>query len=374
MKKLWLFEEKKLWQTGKVYLFLAGGFLLLVTLFGFNSYMSHQENEAIQEEGQLSKPVMNQNDFNKEQAAYLEGVNLSIELQEADFRERADKGQNIDDILTLPTYPYYRTALNKELLSKELPPQSMRYGTKNSLFAAVFLTYAASILGIIYALFLFGDSFSGELEAGTMRLGLSQPIRRRDLFFSKYLLAVLHSFLTIAGLTGIAFVVGSLFSGGSSIFYPVIVFTEISMTFIPVIQYMLQVLLLLLFVLLFCFALHFLISTIVRKTIVSLTLTVFLLLEGYLVSVSSADFLRKIAHLNPFTYLNVGKVFIGYDFRSYGQYSIENQEYYANWCLPRVLHNPSIGMSSGMICLIAAAAILLLIGNYCFKRNVYWKK
>ena len=131
-----------------------------------------------------------------------------------------------------------------------------------------------------------------------------------------------------------------------------------------------QVCLLFVFVLLFCFALHFLFSVLFGKTIFAFISTIFILLEGHFISISSPAFLRRIAHVNPLTYLNTGKVFVGYDFRDYLQYSIENQEYYANWSLPRVLHNPQIGLSNGLLCLGIGTLVLLAIGSFCVKRSI----
>lgn len=364
------FEELKLWRQRKTYLLIAGGLLFIGLFFLFNRYMGIQENRVINQENGFSKSIFGRDALDAELEEYLLSVNQMIEAQEEAFLTAAGKGESLEEVLTLPTYPFYRTALNNELIDRELPAYSMRYGTQSSVFSAIALTSLASLLGIIYFLFLFGDSLTKEFEEQTMKLCLTQPLSRVRLYLWKYLLAVGHSFLLSVVLVLCARTIGSIFSGSSSWKYPIIVFTEKSMMFIPLYQYMIRVFVLFFFVLLFCFALHFLFSVLFRKTPFSLIATVFLLAEGYFISVSSIPVLRKLAHWNPFTYLNVGKLFVGYDFRTYGQYGIENQEYYANWCLPRVLHNTQINFSHGLFTLGIATVIVLWFGCHCFKKNI----
>ncbi|WP_170924777.1 ABC transporter permease [Candidatus Enterococcus clewellii] len=364
------FEEKKIWKQRKNYVLVAIGLIVIVVLFLFNRHMGIVENNEIDQEAVFSGPILGRKEFDTELEEYLTSVNLMIDEQEATFLAAADKGESLEESLTLPTYPFYRAALNNELINKELPPYSMRYGTQSSVFSAIVLTGIASLLGIIFFLFLFGDSLTKEFEERTMNLCLTQPISRVRLYLLKYSLTVGHSFLLTIFLVVVASLIGLGISGASSWQYPIIVFTEMSMTFIPIIQYMARVLGLFLFVLLFCFAIHFLFSTLFRKTTFSLLATIFILAEGHFISVSSNEVLRKIAHLNPFTYLNVGKLFIGYDFREYGQYNIENQEYYANWCLPRTLHNPQIEFTQGLLVLGVTALLIFCIGCYCFRKNI----
>lgn len=365
------FEELKLWKQRKTYLLICSGVLLLIAFFLFNRYMGNLEQETIDQSVGFSESIFGREKFDQELEEYLLTVNQTIEEQEAAFIDAAGKGESLEEVLTLSTYPFYRTAFNKELIRKKLPIYSMRYGTQSSIFAAIVLTGMASLLGIIYLLLLFGDGLSKEFEEHTMKLYITQPISRGQLYLLKYASAVGHAFLLTIFFAVVAAFVGLLLTGGSSWAYPVIVFTEKSMAFISIAQYILRILCVFFFVLLFCFAVHFLFSTLCRKTSFSLIATVFVLAECHFISVSSNELLRKVAHLNPFTYLNVGKLFVGYDFREYAQYSIENQEYYANRCLPRVLHNPQIDLSHGLIALGVSTVFLLWLGCYCFKKNIY---
>lgn len=63
-----------------------------------------------------------------------------------------------------------------------------------------------------------------------------------------------------------------------------------------------------------------------------------------------------------FVYLNVGRIFIGYDFQDFFQYMIENQEYYGNYCLPRILHNEQIQLENGLMTLFIATFFIFWLG------------
>ncbi|WP_086313748.1 hypothetical protein A5821_001282 [Enterococcus sp. 7F3_DIV0205] len=369
-----LFEGKKTWQTRKTYLFLLLGLLMIVILFVFNGYQGQKENEDIASAIGNKTDVMGQSSYSAEIDQFLKETNQNIEAQEDGFRTAADQGKSLDGKLTLPTYPFYRTVLNDELVKHKIPPQSMRYGVRNTIFTAILLSYLASGFGIVWLLLLFGDSLTKEIEEQSMYFYFSQPVKRDHLYFTKYVLAWLQSVLVMGIVLVFGFVVATLFSGGSSFDYPVIVFTEKSMTMIPIIQYIGQVFLMFMFVLAFCFALHFLVSLLLKKTSFSLVVTLLILFEGYTLSTLNNEFMRKIAQFNPFTYLNVSRLFVGYDFRSFELFAIENQEYYANWCLPRTLHNDQINSVNGLFVLSVGTMMLLSLGYFCFKKNVHrWK-
>ncbi|MEI5995126.1 ABC transporter permease subunit [Candidatus Enterococcus mansonii] len=363
------FELKKTWQSRKTFSFILLAFLLTTFLFFFNVYLGQREDEQIKAQIGSKQSVMNQTEFNDTIKAFLEETNQGILDQEEDFRTATDKGESLEGKLTLPTYPFYRQALNEALLKRKLPPQSMRYGTNNSIFSAILLSYLASFFGIFLLLLLFGDSLSKEIEENNLSFIFSQPTRRTRVFFIKYGLALVQAILAVFVLLLFGFILASILSGSSDLTYPVVVFTQRSMKFISVIYYVGQVLALFVFVLAFCFALHFLLSVLLKKTNLTLVMTMFILLEGYAVSTLNNKFIQKVASLNPFTYLNVSKIFIGYDFRSFELFSIENQEYYANWCLPRTMHNGQINSLNGIISLSIATIILLVLGCFCFKKN-----
>lgn len=371
---LLLFELKKIGHTRKTYLFLVLGLLMAVMLFLLNGYLGQKENSLINSLASSKKAVMGQSQYSDEIDHFLKQTNQDIEAQEEGFRTAADQGKSLVGELTLPTYPFYRTMLNNELAKQKIPPQSMRYGTKNTVFTAILLTYLVSGFGIILLLFLFGDSLTKEIEERSLYFYFSQPIKRSRLFFMKYSLAWVQSMLIIGGLSLFGFIIASLFSGKSSFFYPVIAFTKTSMKFIPISQYIGQLLFVFAFVLAFVLALHFLVSILVKKTSFSIIVTLLILFEGHTISTLNNALVRKYAHVNPFTYLNVSKLFVGYDFHPFELFSIENQEYYANWCLPRTMHNEQINSLNGVIVLSLGTVILLMLGYVCFKKNVHrWK-
>lgn len=363
------FELKKTWQARKTYLYLALGIALTIVLFIFNTYTSYNEDQQIKAQSGSNVAIMNQNEFTEEINQFLKETNQRILEQEEEFRDASDKGNSLEGILTLPTYPFYRRSLNEELIKRQLAPQSMRYGTKNSIFLAILLSYLASFLGICFLLLLFGESVSKEFEENSIGFYFSLPIKRSQLFFTKYLLVWGQSMMVLCGLAIVGYMIASIFSGKSSFSYPVIVFSEISMTFIPIIQYVGQVILLFAFVIAFCFALHFLMSVWLKKTSFSFVVTLFLLFEGHALSTLNSTFTQKVAHWNPFTYLNVSKVFLGYDFYPFELFSIENQEYYANWSLPRTMHNGQINSANGIIALSVGTVILLFLGLANFKNS-----
>lgn len=147
MNLIW-FEGKKTWQTRKTYLFLLVGLLLTVILFIFNSYQGQKENDAIALLTEDKTEVMGLGSYSDEIDQFLKETNQNIAIQEENFRTDVDKGKSLIGKLTLPTYPFYRIMLNEELVKRKLPPQSMRYGTRNTIFTTILFSYLASGFGI----------------------------------------------------------------------------------------------------------------------------------------------------------------------------------------------------------------------------------
>ena len=366
---LFYFERMKRKKSQKTIFFFILSILLVVLLFTFNYFMNQQDNEGIKETTRIETDILVQDKYNQETKEYLQEVNAFIQTQEEGWIADAAKGIDLTEELTLPTYPPYRTKINNELIRRKLPVYSLRYGTKNSVFLVILVTYLASFVGILLLLLIFGDSLSGEIEQNTLNFLFVQPVSRLRLFLTKYVISLFQSSLFIGFLLLFGFTMATIFSGMSSFSYPIIVFTKTSMKLIPISQYLFQVALLFIFLLAFVFACHFVVSILCKKVFLSLFVTLFILIEGYIIGTINHPVMNKIAHLNPFVYLNVGKIFVGYDFRDYFQYTVENQEYYGNYCLPRILHNEQLQFGNGLMVLGIATLFTLWFGYILLKKN-----
>lgn len=379
------FECKKMWSTSKIR-FLITLVLLIMLVFFFYC---------------LSKE---QADLKHLTRTYGEGTELyhkkSSDLSLSDWQTLlAEENSQLTTYVrimpgiiqtkplkkdTSPGYTYYKIRLNNELLARQIRPVSERYGTTGSNFSSIILSLLASGIGVIILLMIFGDSLVTNIENNSIQLTFSQPISRQRYLLSVYLLTWFQGIFFSFGLLLVGFTLGSLFSGIGAWDYPTVVSADFDIELIPLWQFMSRVLIIWIFVLGFVLALHFLLSIILKKSSTTLLGTLWLLTIGGVFSSQRLPLLIDVAHLNPFSYLNVVKTMSNFDWQLPRKLTLSspvqsatitqiNDSYYSNLSLERLFQNPQMGVLNAVICLGFGICLLLLIANYLFSKKASLK-
>lgn len=375
------FETKKMWSTSKIR-FLISLVLLLLLVFFFYCLPKEQHDlvklvETYGEATNLTSKKIKKftitdwqtllNEENTQMTTYVKIMPAFLQ-----------QGPLLDD--TSPGYTYYKKSSNLYLIDQGIAPISERYGTTGANFSSIVLTLLASSLGLVVILLIFGDSLVNTIETNSIQLTLSQPISRKRYLLSLYFLTWFQGILFSLLLIGSAFLLGSSISGIGHFDYPTIVSTSNDASLIPLWQSMRNIFITWIFVLGFVLALHFLLSVLFKKSSVTLLGTLWLLSIAGIFSSQRLPFLMPVAHLNPFSYLNVGKAFNNVDWQIPKELSLSNttqsatiikinDSYYGNLSLSRYLQNPEMTVLNGVICLTVGILILLTVANHLFSKK-----
>lgn len=187
------------------------------------------------------------------------------------------------------------------------------YSNQYSSTGIYFTNHVANLLfsmgGVFFFLLLFGDIVTKEGLGtnGSIHLLRTQPINRHSILVSKFMSVLFLSFVFLAGIGGIAVVLGTVFDRLGDWNYPVLVYgEEYSFEFINMGTFILKSALLFFMVLLFSYSLLFLFSLLTKRTIIALGLTIITILLG--MQLSDQAVLSSFAHFIPFHYLSTPKI------------------------------------------------------------------
>ncbi|WP_314066816.1 ABC transporter permease subunit [uncultured Vagococcus sp.] len=376
------FEYRKIWSTSKIR-FLIG--LVLLSLLLFFCYCLPKEQAELQ--ALVNTYGASANLTTKD----LENLSL-VDWQKV-LSEENRQLENYVKIMpaiiqngplkkdTSPGYTYYKKSRNHFLIDHNMKPISERYGTTGSHFSTTILMLLASSIGLVAILILFGDSLTKAIENSSVQLTLTQPISRKRYLLSLYALTWFQAVVFSLFLILVAFLLGSSISGVGQFNYPIIVSDRGDVSLIPLWQYMRTIFIIWIFVIGFILALHFLLSILLKKSSITLLGTLWLMTIGGIFSSQRLPFLMTRAHLNPFSYLNVGSVFAHVDWQVPQKLTLTattqsatitkiNDSYYSNLSLARYLQNPDMTVPNAILCLSIGIAMLLTLTHYLFSRKI----
>lgn len=195
-----------------------------------------------------------------------------------------------------------RLLLNQELLNRNIPPSSPDYATNGFYNVKNGLGIFIGFIGIAIFLFLVGDILSNEFEKGTIKLLFAEPISKLSVISAKYIVAITKSLFILLIIVISAFGIGTIFSGIGSYQYPVMIQTVDGSKFLDLWLFLIQSSLFFVFVIAFILLLQFLFSILTRNNLLATGLTIIVSTLFY-ISMTKYEFLTKVAHLSPFTYL-----------------------------------------------------------------------
>lgn len=188
-----------------------------------------------------------------------------------------------------------------------------KFSTKYSSAGVFYLYHLFGILfgvfGAGFFIFLFGDIITREgIGAnGSIHLLHTQPIRRRDIYVSKYVVIVIATFLFLLGISILSLSLGTIFDRFGDWNYPVLIYgEEYTFHFMNMGTFLGKSVILFGMILLFCYSLLFLFSIAVRKSVIAIGLVLITIALG--INMSGESTLSTIAHYIPFHYFSVSKV------------------------------------------------------------------
>ncbi|WHY59862.1 ABC transporter permease subunit [Cytobacillus firmus] len=139
------------------------------------------------------------------------------------------------------------------------------------------------ISGLVLLILFFGSSISMEKEQNTWSTLVSQPISKSQLLIGKYISQLLSSIVLILVVIGFGILIPLLFQQQPlSIHYPQLVGEGNNVTFIPIYIFIARAIMFFICANAILFSLISLISMLTNNTFISLILTSFLLLFGYI--------------------------------------------------------------------------------------------
>lgn len=334
-------EFIKLMHRKKTYV-VIGAFILLLGFIGFGTYKNCEhmkesnkpENRIAMEESQIKNlkemkkdtkiPERDKKEFDnqiKECSKNIDEIKKEIKNGRQDWKQELIKhNKEIEEQLK----DHSMGARGKEEL--KLQVQQNKYLLSHNIIPKYNITevratdFITDVLGMLGAIFLavgiivFGtDMVSGEYTPPTMKFLLTEPVSRGKILFSKFITLIISSVILIVGIEILAFVIIGLIFNFGDFNYPVQVGTKYvydliakpemgrrvltivtgSTSIITMGKYIIHMFLFQIVFIIACASFTFLFSTVLKSSMVSMSLSIVLVIAFNIFSNISA--LRKIS-------------------------------------------------------------------------------
>ncbi|MGE8205548.1 ABC transporter permease subunit [Heyndrickxia sp. NPDC080065] len=242
---------------------------------------------------------------------------------------------------------------------------TFKMGNTGLFYLYIFFNSFIFLLPLIVFVSLFGSGFTAEKgKKRTLNFLETQPLSRYKIFIGKSAISLLLALGIAIGLVLLLAILGTVGNRFGDWTFPVLHYDtsdvirsanytgitaqEGGFHFINMGKYLLETVLIFLCVVLFIISISLFISSFTNNIIGSFTITLTLTIGGYFASISPLA--SSIAHMSPFTYLNVGKI--------------------ANGELASLLNNSAIQTWTGLGVLMISSIIFLGAGLIWFQRSV----
>ena len=229
----------------------------------------------------------------------------------------------------------------------------------NSGLFSLYLTlksYAYFLPAILF-LFLLGGGLAAERgKKATLNFLKTQPVADKNVFLGKLVHSILVAVLSCLGLFSMVVLAGTIFKRFGDWNYPILHYDsrsaanspgytgqqsgEFGFHFIPLGEHLLNHVFLFVLVLVFCIVFTIFLSVFLKHTLSVFATALMMLVVGY---TASSRFLSDVAHLSPFTYLDIPRV--------------------TNGELATLLDNPGVnGTTGGMV--LSSLTLLFIAAGY----------
>lgn len=186
-----------------------------------------------------------------------------------------------------------------------------KHDSSSVYFLYLLIGSSLGIGGVIFFLFLFGNAITKEEihRNGPLNFLDTQPLKRWQIIFSKFIAVILVTFLILAGTSIFAILLGAIFDRFGDWNYPVLVYEpDFSFRFMEMSYFILLSLLLFFFILIFCYCWLFFYSVLIKRTFMAIMFTILTLILGIQVSGTEIAMGQAIAPFNPFNYFQINDI------------------------------------------------------------------
>lgn len=300
---------------------------------------------------QLEEAVANQEEFDW-RVDVRNQIRSMEDMRDMENQDAASKAYFSTEISRLQAY------IDHDINPSET---SMNNGLQYLLFNLTFLASGFLAFGVV----LFNaDSVSGEYNPGTMKFLLIQPVTRIKVLLSKFIVMAVSSVGLILGTQGIMTAIVGIWKGMGNPDVPMAygqrfqiilekgqeTLKEIpnTLTYIPISDYLLKALLLQALFIVTALAFVFMVSTISKSSVISMTIGIGTVIGSTLLFAISGT-LKKMGHLFFLNYSNVEGILSGSAIREY--------------------MNPNLTLQTAVIVLTASTIAFLGISLAVFKKR-----
>ncbi|WP_461206536.1 ABC transporter permease subunit [Clostridium sp. DL1XJH146] len=292
----------------------------------------------------------------------LKQTNKDIEAEIEMYKENPDI--DISMIQGMET----QLEMNNYMLDNDIEPVEYYELNTNKYFQDIIMFLGAIFLAIGLSIFS-ADIVSGEFTPATVKVLLTQPVKKGKVILSKFIAIALSSIVLVMVAEAISFVVTGIVAGFGSLNYPIMVgykyefvksatsatdkifqMIQGSVKIIPMWQYLLNVTLLQVLFIVAAVAFVFMISTIFRNSTISMGFSILIIIVTTILQ--NFAFIRKYI---PYTFIglgDVGSLYIG--------------------TLASAYENPIITPTFGIVVLLVWTIVCYLVSHIIFvKRDAF---
>lgn len=226
---------------------------------------------------------------------------------------------------------------NNALLELNIKPVNEYFATEGLYFTKNIVSLTMGIIGFLLFIFLIGDVLAVEFEKRTINLLFTQPYSRHSILGIKFITAIIAFILIMLIVMSVSMILGILFGGGvGTLNYPIQVYGLNDLTVISLGNLLLNSFLLFLMFIIFTIILCNFLSIITDNSLLSIGITLIVGITFNFV-ITQYGLFSNIAHLIPFTYINVFDII--------------------NGTLPTTLENENLTFSAGVWVLVFLSGI-----------------
>lgn len=275
---------------------------------------------------------------------WSEVLQLKIDLDK-NFIEDIRKGNTITSV---PIQELENNIeLNSILLEKNIKPIYTDISMEGFNFLKVLLNNPIMMIVMLVIVVMTGDVVSSEVENKTFKLLLTQPINKNKIFLSKVVSSVLLQLSILGSILFSVFVLLGITKGFGAIDYPIAIIESNTIRYIAMGDYLIKLIIIFVLFIIFITIASILISSLSKNTATSVSISIILFISSYMVI--NQGFLNKVAHLLPFTYVDLTNAIQGFTATR--------------------LKNYNITFTNGCIVLVLFSLFLLILNMWIFKRK-----
>ena len=230
---------------------------------------------------------------------------VQIQIDQIDLKDA--QGGNLSYTYSERVEMQQRITVNQILLEKDIKPVFTDSSMQSYHFIRTAFTNVIPIVMVLIVLLFTNDALSAEVETGTVKLLLTQPVGRARIFNAKYASRLMLSLGFFALVFGLFFVILGFIKGFGNAEYPILFYTG---EYINVSDFMLLTILMAFLLIVAVNAFAMLVSVLTNNTASSLSISVIIITFLYILTYQLGVF-DSFAQFNPLSYIHITEVLSG---------------------------------------------------------------